>query len=361
MKKNNKGRIIRLHNTFIRFGRYKRFPNLFNIMKRKTILLGLLILLLFSGVFFVHAIKQKQGNGNIDNGPLFYQNRIAAPYIPAKVDFAGENVPLDIYWVREALDNELIINCYQHSKTLRIFKRSGRYFPVIEKILAEEGVPEDFKYLCVAESGLENLISPASAYGYWQFLEGTGKSYGLEINQEVDERYHLEKSTRAACRYLKGCKERLGSWTLAAAAYNMGENGIGRAIKNQGTNVYWDLLLNNETARYLYRIISYKLIFEDPQEYGIIMTNADLYYPVPSKEIEITASIPDLYKFAEENSILYRELKTLNPWLRDSKLTVKSKTYKIKIPEKSKMHYYYLYKNLENPHCLIGDTVFHVK
>jgi len=328
-------------------------------MKQKTAIDGSIILLLLFGFFFAYGDGRQIQNIDLDEAPEFYENVIAAPYVPKNISFAGEKVPADIYWVREALDKELTINCYQHSRTLQIFKKSGRFFPVIEKVLEEEGVPEDFKYLCVAESGLDNVVSPVAASGFWQFMEVTGKSYGLEINSEVDERYDIEKSTRAACRYLKGCKERLGSWSLAAAAYNMGEAGVNTAISNQQTNDYWDLYLNSETARYLYRVISYKLIFEEPQQYGIVLKNADLYYPIPCEEVAVKSTILDLYKFAKEHNILYRELKTLNPWLRDSKLTVRTKNYIIKIPQKSKLNYQYLYKDLKNPFKLLGDTVFH--
>ena len=330
-------------------------------MKQKTTVDILILFLLLFVFFFVYGDRYQIQNVDLDEAPQFYENMIATPYIPKNISFAGEEVPIEIYWVREALDKELTINCYQHSRTLQIFKKSGRYFPIIEKILKEEEIPEDFKYLCVAESGLENVVSPVAAAGFWQFMETTGKNYGLEINSEVDERYDIEKATRAACQYIKGCKERLGSWSLAAAAYNMGEAGVGNAISNQQSNDYWDLYLNSETARYLYRIISYKLLFEKPRQYGIVLKNVDLYYPIPYEEVSVKSTILDLYKFAQEHNILYRELKALNPWLRDSKLTVKNKNYIIKIPQKTKLNYQYLYKDLKNPFDLLGDSVFHVE
>lgn len=260
-----------------------------------------------------------------------------APFIPTELEFAGESVPVDIYWVYEGLDKELIISTYQHSLTLLSLKRSARFFPIIEKILAEEAIPEDFKYLCVAESNLQNVISPAKATGYWQFMETTGRRYGLEINDEIDERYDLEKSTRAACQFLKDLKKKFGSWSLCAAAYNMGETGLQKNLDRQRCNNYWDLLLNAETARYVYRILSYKLIFERPYQYNFSLKNDDIYYPIPYKEITITEPIPDLYQFAAEQNITYRELKELNPWLRSSTLLkVKTKSYQIKVPQKSK-------------------------
>ena len=268
-----------------------------------------------------------------------YNNIIASPYIPEQLTFAGEEVPLEIYWVRERLDRELINVVYQHSRTLQTWKRTPCFFPVIEQILKEEGVPDDFKYLCVAESNLENVISPAKATGYWQFLESTGKSFGLQITPEVDERYHLEKSTKAACQYLKGSKNNLGNWALAAAAYNMGEGNLKKSTVSQQTNEYWDMYLNQETSRYLYRILAYKIVFENPEKYGLRVRKNEFYYPVPCNEIIINKNIPDLELFALEHGITYLELKMLNPWLRNSKLTVSANSYTLKIPKKSKNSY----------------------
>lgn len=264
----------------------------------------------------------------------YYNNVLAIPPLPDELYFAGEKVPLENYWVREALDRELTAICYHHSTTLLCLKRAGRYFPTIEKILDEEKMHADFKYLCVAESGLANVVSPAKAAGFWQFLSATGKTYGLEINAEVDERYHLEKSTRAACRYLKNAKGQLGSWALAAAAYNMGEAGVRNQMNLQSLNNYWDLYLNSETARYLYRILAYKLVFENPHIYGVHISNEQKYQPINSKEVTVSTTIPDLYNFCQKHNITYRELKELNPWLRSTKLTVINNTYSIKIPTK---------------------------
>ena len=274
-----------------------------------------------------------------ENDPEYYSNVIASPYIPDKITFAGEDVPLNIYWVRERLDRELINVVYQHSRTLQTLKKTPRFFPIIEKILKEEKVPDDFKYLCVAESNLENVVSPAKASGYWQFLEGTGKSFGLQINEEVDERYDLEKSTRAACQYLKENKERLGNWALAAAAYNMGAGNLKKNMASQQTNDYWNMYMNEETSRYIYRILAYKVVFENPDKYGLKVRKEDLYYPVPCEEVSVEQPIPDLNVFALEKGITYLELKMLNPWLRNSKLTIHAKDYSIKIPKKSKNSY----------------------
>ena len=289
--------------------------------------------------------------------PNYYANKITSPPLPKKVSFAGEEVPMDIYWVHEALDRELVINCYQHSKTLRILKLSARVFPVIEPILKEEGVPDDFKYLCVAESGLENVTSPAGAGGYWQFIASTAKIYGLEVSNDVDERCNLEKATRAACKYLKKCKNEFGSWTLAAAAYNRGEGGLSAAITDQDCHDFWNLWLNSETSRYLYRIISFKLIFENPQLYGVEICPAEQYMPVECKELKVTTSIPSLPKFAKEHGVTYRELRNLNPWIRNNKLTVAAgKSYTLLLPEKSSQSHKHLLKKVENPYLKIGTT-----
>ncbi len=323
------------------------------IKKRTAIIItGVLSVMLIGTI--AYAVTQEKCE---TMQPNYYANKITSPVIPEKMTFAGEEVPLDVYWVREALDRELIINCYQHSKTLRIFKLSARIFPVIEKILKEEGVPEDFKYLAVAESGLENITSPASAGGYWQFIPATAKNYGLEISTDVDERCHLEKSTRAACQYLKKAKNQFGSWTLAAAAYNRGEGGLQAAINDQNVDNYWDLWLNSETSRYLYRIISFKLMFENPQLYGVEICPAEMYQPIACKEVQITSSIASLPKYAQEMQVTYRELRNLNPWLRGNKLTVTSgKSYNIKLPLTPAGSYRDLFKHIDNPYLKIGDT-----
>lgn len=285
-----------------------------------------------------------------------YRNTLTSPPVPDHMEFAGEKVPLDVYWVHESLDRELVINCYQHSKTLRIFKLSSRVFPVIEKILREEGVPDDFKYLCVAESGLENVTSPANAGGYWQFIPSTAKIYGLEISNDVDERCNLEKSTRAACKYLKKLKGQFGSWTMAAAAYNRGEGGLQSAVDDQRQKSYWDLWLNAETSRYLFRILSFKLLFENPQEYGITICPAQMYHPVETKKVTVNSTIASLPRFAEEHHVTYREVRNLNPWIKNNRLTVAAgKSYQIELPKKSKEHYRHLFRHCDNPYLNIGE------
>ncbi len=308
-------------------------------MKFKITIISLLTCL---GMAFCIMLVANNGRTNTDetiNNPTStttaYANVLAAPPIPSTLFFADERVPLDIYWVKEGLEKELIINCFQHSKTLTTIKRSARFFPEMTAILQEEGLPTDLLYLCVTESNLENVVSPAKAAGFWQFMPTTGKAYGLEIDSYVDERYHLEKATRAACAYLKKLKTEFGSWSLAAAAYNRGEGGIARALESQLTDNYWDLYLNQETQRYFYRILAYKLMFENKENYGIIFNDNDYYQPIPYIEDTISSSIDDLRVFAKKQGCTYRELKELNPWLRNTSLPVVHNKYVFRLPKES--------------------------
>ena len=259
--------------------------------------------------------------------------KIFALESPEEISFADEKIPLDITDVKERLDRELMVNTYWQSQTLLLHKRANRWFPVIEPILAENNVPDDFKYLALAESGLDNVISPAGAVGFWQFLKSTGKSYGLEINDEVDERYHVEKSTVAACKYLTESYQKYGSWSLAAASYNMGPNGLDKQMEIQNEESYFDLLLNAETSRYIFRILAMKEILTNSTKYGFYFRPKDLYEPYQVKFVQLDDSIEDWAEFAHSNHINYKILKTLNPWLRKPYLTNKnSKLYTIKLP-----------------------------
>ncbi len=255
--------------------------------------------------------------------------------IPDRVTFAGESVPLDLFDVREALDREMLSNTYFHSQTIRLIKLANRYFPQIEPVLRKNLVPDDFKYLAVAESGLSQVVSPARAVGFWQLLKGTATEYGLEVGQEVDERYHVVKSTEVACKYLIESYRKYGNWTMTAASYNAGRKGVDRQMERQKADNYYDLLLNEETARYLYRVVAFKLIFEDPAAYGFNLTENELYPEIPVYTVEIDSSVEDFADFARERGTNYKILKYLNPWLRDNKLTNSShKTYEILLPEK---------------------------
>ena len=250
-------------------------------------------------------------------------------------DFAGEALPMDNFDVRERLDRELLTNTYWHSTTLQHIKNTYKYFPIIEKILAENDMPEDFKYLAVAESSLRNATSPAGARGIWQFMKNTGAFYGLEINSEVDERYHLEKATQAACKYLKDYYKQFGSWTLSAAAYNMGGPRLKKEMEVQRADNFYDLNLNQETNRYIFRLVAIKEILKTPEKFGFYLEAGDGYKPLTDyKIVKVSSSIPNLGDFAKEYGITYRMLKVYNPWLRTSKLTNRSgKTYEIKIPK----------------------------
>ncbi|MBN2166920.1 MAG: lytic transglycosylase domain-containing protein [Marinilabiliaceae bacterium] len=272
------------------------------------------------------------GDNEPNNSPETYA--IVSHEIPLGLNFANELVPIEQYEVKEAFERELLVNSYWQSQTLLFIKRSNRYFPIIEPILKADTVPDDFKYLALIESSfLERAESPAGAVGIWQFMKETGKSYGLEINNEVDERYHIEKATIAACKYLKKAKKTLGSWTLAAASYNAGVNGIQKQINRQKETNYYDLLFGEETGRYIYRILAAKTILSDPQKYGFVVTQDELYLQLKTYNLEITESITDIAEFAKSNGVTYKELKNLNPWLRETQLTIsKEKSYFIKLP-----------------------------
>ena len=254
--------------------------------------------------------------------------------MPDSPSFSGEPVPIENPDIRERLDRELLVNTYWQSNALLLFKRANKYFPIIEPILAEEGIPDDFKYLAVIESGLTNAVSPAGARGFWQIMKATGKEHGLEINQNVDERYHIEKSTRVACQYLKKSKARFGSWTAAAAAYNAGNAGISRRLEKQGVSNYYDLLLNEETGRYLFRIVALKEIMASPKQYGFNFRAQDLYSHIPTYKVAIDTAVTDFVAFSKTYGITYKVLKIHNPWLREPHLNNKSrKQYTIEIPK----------------------------
>jgi hypothetical protein len=273
-------------------------------------------------------------NEEHDGNALKKSAAFTAVEIPDSVIFAGEPVPVWRFDVREALDRELLVNSYFHSQTIRYIKMAPRYFSMIEPILEEKGVPDDFKYLAVAESGFNpRAVSPARAVGLWQFLQGTGRDYGLEINSEVDERYHIEKSTYAACDYLLDSYERYGSWSTVAAAFNAGNNGVQRQIVRQKIVSYYDLLFGEETSRYVFRIIALKLIMENPEKYNFLIAEEEKYPLVQTREVEISGKVEDFADFALDQGINYKLLKDFNPWLRDNFLTNTSgKKYTVKIP-----------------------------
>lgn len=311
------------------------------ILKNALLVVGLITV---CGVS-INAVQQEDGGAgssredkatsNITSGKSVADSyRIEALPMPEDLDFAGEGVPLEDPDVYERMDRELLVNTYWQSNALLLMKRANKYFPLIEKVLKEEGVPEDFKYLAVIESGLTQAVSPARAIGFWQIMEGTGKDYGLEINDNVDERYHIEKSTRVASDYLKKAKERFGSWTLAAASYNAGQYGVDKQLERQKVSDYYDLLLGEETGRYVFRILALKEIMNHPEKYGFNFDEEDLYQPIPVKKVKVDTVVKDFPDFAEKFGINYKILKVHNPWLRDDHLKNASrKTYYIDIPE----------------------------
>ncbi len=295
------------------------------------------LLICVSGLL-IFAVQEAPTDEIFESKRLNDYNVYALP-LPEYIDFAGEPAPINDPDVRERLDRELLVNTYWQSNGLLMFKRAGKAFPVIEPILKEYGIPDDFKYLAVIESGLQNVVSPAGARGIWQIMPSTARELGLEVNDNVDERYDLEKSTIAACKYLLASKERFGSWTLAAAAYNAGNAGINRRLDGQEVEDYYNLLLGEETGRYIFRILALKEIMSNPKKYGFNFREKDLYNLVPSFKVEVDTPVTDLAAFAKKFDINYKVLKIHNPWLREPKLNNKSrKMYYIEIPNKG----YYL-------------------
>lgn len=253
--------------------------------------------------------------------------------LPAEVTFAGEKLPLDNFDTRESLEREILVSAYRHSSTLLIIMRANRYLPIIEKVLKKNNIPDDFKYLVAAESEYSNMVSPAGATGFWQIMPETGREEGMEINTVVDERYDVEKSTQFACDYIRRSYNKFGSWTLAAASYNGGRGGLDEQIKAQRQMSYYDLLLNEETARYIFRVVAYKIVISDPLKYGFNVTKKDLFPELKYYEVKVDTAVTDFSLFAQKFGTNYKMLKFLNPWLRKPYLTPRAnKEYMIKIP-----------------------------
>jgi len=297
----------------------------------------LIVLSILSASFWAvqgQTLFSRRDGGSDASEQLFMQQNVRTPELPASLDFAGERVPLENFDTRESLERELTVNMFWHSQTLHIIKLANRFFPTIEAILKLNNIPDDFKYLCAAESGLQQVVSPARAVGFWQILPTTGKELGLEINHEVDERYHVEKSTLAACQFLHKAYKIFGSWSMAAASYNMGINGLTQQVLRQKSASYHDLRLSEETSRYLFRILALKLVLSSPQKYGFNVRQSEMFPPFRYKEVVVTTAIPSWADFAAQYGTNYKVLKLLNPWLRDSELRNRAgKTYYIKVPE----------------------------
>lgn len=309
------------------------------LLKNALMILG--VLFVISTLIFavqqndIGSIEIKEDADVNDDKNVAREYKISAIDIPEDLNFAGEKVPQEDPEILERVDREFLVNTYWQSNALLLMKRAHKFFPVIEPILAKNGIPEDFKYLAVAESGLQNVVSHAGATGFWQIMKATGREYGLEVNANVDERYHLSKSTEVACRYLRKYKDKYGSWTLAAAAYNAGPGSMNKYMGTQKTKNYYDLLLGQETGRYVFRILAIKEILSNPEEYGFEIDQEDMYKAVPTFTIEIEDPVTNFADFAQEYEINYKILKRHNPWLREAHLNNASKKkYTIEIPNK---------------------------
>lgn len=289
-------------------------------------LLLIIPLACFAIAFFASA-RPTEANKHDTEQSSFH----SLPVVPDTASFAGEPLPLDRQDVREALDREMLTNSFWHTNTIITIKRANRYFPVVEPILEEHGIPEDFKYLMVAESAVvPTAKSPAGAVGLWQILESVAKENNLIVNDEVDQRYDVELSTRTACKILKRSYDALGSWTLAAAAYNGGLTRVRKNLAQQMQSSYYSTLWSEETGRYVFRIVAIKTIFQDPERYGFKIDEKSLYAPYNVADTMISTPIADIAKFAISWGSSYKEIKTLNPWLRQNKLSnPNSKQYKI--------------------------------
>lgn len=309
-------------------------------MKKSTLIISFSILTIALATLFLLLTSGNHTTKTESERPLVL-SMTASVAIPEQMTFAGEEVTFERYDKRERMDRELNSFTYFHSTTLLLFKRANRYFPIIEPILKQQGIPDDMKYLAVIESSLDpRAVSPARAAGMWQFMPATAKEYGMSITADVDERYHVEKSTLAACRYMKEAYRKYGSWSAVALSYNGGQARITNALKNQGVDESLDLWLVEETYRYYFRMLAIKQIFDQPQQYGFVIQPEHLYKPMTFKEVNVTTSIPDLVAFAKQQGVTYAQLKDFNAWLRDTKLSNASgKSYTILIPTQEDLYY----------------------
>lgn len=273
-------------------------------------------LLLISGFLLGVVVVVALSTAPPDDPPQrSFRPNISTFHLPKKLDFCGESVPLDDHEVRKRMDREFLLNLQWDGQAMLYLKRSGEYFDLFSRILKEEGAPDDLKFLSVAESALFMAQSSRGAVGLWQFIPETGKRYGLRIDDAVDERRDPEKSTRAAVRYLKDNYARFGSWSLAACAYNQGEGATADDLTFQRGTTYFDLYLNEETSRYLFRIVAIKEIMTHPDRYGYYLGRKDYYQTPPSRQVTVRDAIPNLSAWASEQGTTYKNVKLLNPWI----------------------------------------------
>ncbi len=322
----------------------------------KHILISMAVIVVCGTCIF--AVKEVRDQEKDYRNQFSRYYHIYAPELPDKMEFAGEKVPLDLEYVRESLDHEIMANTFMHSSTILMFKRASRWFPLIEPILKRNEIPDDFKFLALAESNLANVVSPAGAEGIWQFLKPTGQKYGLEITEEIDERYNIEKSTEAACRFFREAYMDYKNWTLAAASFNRGMEGVDKAAGKQHTTDYYNLFLVDETARYVYRILAMKEIYNHPVKYGFYLRQSDFYPTYSTYEVTIDSSITDLPAFAQKMNINYRILKEFNPWLRRYSLTnMMAKKYVLTLPKEGTLSWDVLKKSLPTSETFFNDTL----
>ena len=305
-------------------------------MKKPLHYINIIAVVIVSILFYNAVSPDKVDVINDNDQTNTHENyKIKALELPKNINLAGERVPLEIPDVKERMDRELLVNTYWQSNGLLLMKRANKYFPIIEPLLKKYGLPDDFKFLALAESGFTDETSTAGAAGMWNFMKKTGREFGLEINNNVDERYHIEKSTKVAAEYLIKSRERFGSWTLAAAAYNAGNYGVAKRLETQQVSNYYDALLPDETERYVFRILALKEIINNPKKYGFLLEEKDLYTLPKTYTVKVDTAISNITSFAKGYGLTYKEFKIHNPWLRENKLNNKSrKLYEIKIPIK---------------------------
>jgi len=317
-----------------------------------TLMGFLFAFIVFAGILAFVEIK----SNDKEYQQLFMRHtKVFAPEVPRKADFSGEKAPLDLFYIQEGFEREIIAASFMHSSTTLMFKRAYRWFPVIEPILKKNGIPDDFKFVAAVESNFANVTSPARAEGFWQFLKPTGQKYGLEINADIDERYHLEKATEAACKYFLDAYKVYKNWTLVAASYNRGVGGMSKALEQQKVSSYYDLYLTEETSRYVFRILAFKEVYNHPTRYGFYLREMDLYPQIPCRMLPIDSSISDLPGFALSMKVNYRILRELNPWIQGYSLPNKSKKiYVFLLPRDGGLSYETLLKKIP-----LKDTFFH--